>query len=350
MKIVIDSSNLHSLSKARGIGIYARQLFSHLSQVSSKNQYALATSTNQTQDADLIHYPNFDLFFLTLPLKKKAKRVVTVHDVTPLVFPDHFSVGLKGKAKFRIQLTALRLADAIVTDSKSSKQDIIKHLKIPSKKIHVVYLGVSKEFKPVKSKSLLQKARRKYKLENPFILYVGDVNYNKNVPVLIRAFAKIKNKKLNLVMVSKAWKNKHITEVMEINKLIDSLGLKNRVKKITKLPADSVSDLVNIYNLAQVYLQPSLYEGFGLPVLEAMACGTPVVATGAASLPEVTGSASIIVEPTSEGIFKGISKALSLSSKQKNQLINAGIKQAAKFTWEKTAKETIKVYNKILQR
>lgn len=349
MKIAINASDLDPRNSTRGIGVYARQLSQNLRKVDKKNQHILATSKKELQAADLIHYPTFDLFFHTLPIKKKSPRVVTIHDLIPLVYPSKFKPGFRGRVKFQLQLKALKHTDAIITDSQNSKTDIIKYLNIPRSKIHVVYLGVSKDFKKLQSAPTLKKTSLKYNLTNSFILYVGDVNYNKNVITLLEAFSKLDNSQLDLVMVSKAWKKSHIPEVKAIDKKISELAINNRIKKISKLSTDSVKDLVRLYNLAKVYVQPSLYEGFGLPVLEAMACGTIVVSSNAASLPEVYGKAAIMVNPTSSEISKGIKKALSLSHNQKQALINAGLQQAAKFTWERTAKETIKVYNSVLR-
>lgn len=348
MKIAIDSSNLSSLNKTRGIGIYAKRLASTLSQIDKTNTYLLATHANQLKNADLIHYPNFDLFFHTLPLIKRTKIIVTVHDVIPLVFPNKFKPGLKGKVRFRLQLKALKQANAIITDSQNSKRDIIKYLDIPSSKIKVIYLGVSPEFRPIQSSKSLTTTQNKFNLHQPFILYVGDVNYNKNIPTLIRAFSKLKNSPLDLILVSQAWSNDHIIQVKAVNGLINKLDLQTRVKKISSLFSSSIKDLVNIYNLAQAYIQPSLYEGFGLPVLEAMACGTLVVSSSASSLPEVYGKAAIKVEPTIIGLAEGITKSLNLELKRRKQLINLGKIQAAKFTWEKTASETIKIYKSVL--
>ena len=347
-KIALDVSSLNPLSLARGIGIYAQRLAETLPRVDKTNEYILATSPNQLKGADLIHYPYFDFFFHTLRLKKHTKRIVTIHDLIPLVFPDQFKPGIRGKLKFKLQLRTLRQVDAIITDSQSSQRDIVKYLKIKKDKIDVVYLGVGQEFKPIKSKENLEATSQKYHLDKPFILYIGDVNYNKNLPILLEAFSKLKDKSINLVMASKAFRRNQIPEVKIIERKITELNLRNRVKQITNLPADSATDLIHLYNLAQVYVQPSLYEGFGLPVIEAMACGTPVVATKVASLPEVYGNAAIVAEPTVNSLAQGFEKALALAPGHKQNLIKRGFQQAAKFTWEKTARETIKVYNSVI--
>ena len=328
MKVSLDTSKLHPQSKTRGIGIYAQHLVRWLPQVDTDIVFS-------SDSPDLIHFPTFDLFFLNLPLIKKSKWIITIHDITPLIFPRHFDPGIKGQVKYLFQRLNLTRADAIITDSHSSRKDIIKYLHVPPAKINVVYLGVDSVFHPLKI------------AKKPFILYVGDVNYNKNLPALLEAFALLKSD-IDLYMVSNAW-SKHIPEVAALNVQIHQLGISSRVKKITKLRTDSITQLVHWYNQAKVYVQPSLYEGFGLPVIEAMACGTPVVATNVASLPEICGHAAILVKPTVSDLAAGLRQALDLSSKQHQSYIRAGIAQAAKFTWEKTAHETIKVYNKVLR-
>jgi len=346
--IAINTSYLSPLNQSRGIGIYSQELLKALRGSDPKNHYLLATTKSQLQSVDLIHYPNFDFFFHTLPIKKVSKTVVTIHDVIPLIFSNHFQPGIRGKLQLALQKKSLKNTHAIITDSKNSKQDIIKYLNIPSHKIHVVYLAASPKFKKITSAVQLSITKKKYHLTKSFILYVGDVNYNKNVPTLIQAFSKL-NTNHDLVLISKAWKNTHIPEIKTLTNKISHYNLGSRIKTISNLPTDSVQDLVNIYNLAAFYVQPSLYEGFGLPVLEAMASGTPVVTSSAASLPEVAGKGAILVKPDLSSLIQGINQALSMSPSQKKNLITQGYSQAKKFSWQKTAQQTIRVYQSVLK-
>lgn len=320
MRIILNSRTSH-LHAGRGIGVYARMLAQYLPQVDPTIEL---TSTNP----DLIHFPNFDLFFLNLPLRKTCPWVVTIHDVIPLIFPEHFPPGIRGQVKFALQNWSLHRADAIITDSLSSKKDIIKYLHIPASKIHVIYLGVDQSFRPL---NLVRKT---------YILYVGDVNYNKNLPALLQAFSTLPQE-LSLSLASRVW-GQSIREVQALKQQIKQLGIAKRVR------FDTHPNLLKLYNQSQIYVQPSLYEGFGLPVLEAMACGTPVVATSVASLPEICSTAAIMVSPDSHDLASGMHRALALNPKQRRSLIKSGLAQAAKFTWDKTARETIKVYNQIL--
>ncbi|MBI2010407.1 MAG: glycosyltransferase family 4 protein [Candidatus Chisholmbacteria bacterium] len=334
MHIVLDDSRLSPLNQTRGIGVYTRKLFQALEKIDSQNDYQLVTNRHYLDKADLIHFPHFELFFFNLPWRKTATWVVTIHDVIPLVFPDNFPPGIRGRIKFLIQRYHLSQADAIITDSQNSKKDIQHYLGIPQSKTHVVYLGVAKAFRPL---NITRK---------PWLLYVGDVNYNKNLPTLLEAFASLKSSHLNLVLVSHAWQ-RPIPEVIKLRQLITSLGLDDQVRTISKL---TPTELVRLYNRVILYIQPSLYEGFGLPVLEAMACGTPVVCTHVASLPEIASSAAIMVPPTATALASGINRVLNFTSNERRQYVKAGIAQAKKFTWEKTAQDTLTVYNQVLNR
>ena len=350
MKVGIDTLPLKTVHKYRGIGIYTQNLIKALGLLKESDlDLKLIEEKKDLLKVDLIHYPYFDLFFGTLPLIKKKKTVVTIHDVIPLVFPDNFPKGIRGSLKLVRQKLALRNVSAVITDSYSSKKDINKYLDYPSKNIHIVYLACSSEFKQIKQDSLLKKIKDQYKLPERFILYVGDINYNKNVLGLIKAFGKLKTKKQNkdlkLVLVGKAFKQKRLKELKEIKNLIESLSLEKYVKILGWLDN---KDLVGIYNLATVYCQPSFYEGFGLPVLEAMSCGTPVVAANTSSLPEISSEAAIMVDPYNvNSIAEGLSSVLDnpLTAKM---LSKRGLKQVENFNWGKVAYETYRIYKKLV--
>jgi glycosyltransferase involved in cell wall biosynthesis len=350
MKIAIDTSPLRSSHRFRGVGIYTKHLIEALKKVDKKNKYFFLyqQSAINYQQFDIIHYPYFDLFWLTLPLKKPKPTVVTVHDLIPLVFPDKFPKGLKGWVKYQRQKYSLRGAKAIITDSMNSKKDIIRFIGFPEEKIHVVYLAPGEEFKQLAIGDWQMAVSKKYSLPNRFVLYVGHANYNKNVLGLIKA---CKKAKIPVVIVGqpaaqKEFKSSHI-ENQPLVQLIEVYGKDPDVVRLGFLPK---KDLVAVYNLAAVYCQPSFYEGFGLPVLEAMACGTPVVAANVSSLPEVCGNAAVMVDPEKvDKIAEGIKKATDDKMLRK-RLIKRGLIQAKKFSWEKTAKETIKVYQKVYEQ
>lgn len=350
MRIAIDVTpieNNASLHKVRGAGFYIENLKKSLLQYFPDNEYNFfVRGNNLTGKINLIHYPYFEPFFLTLPIVNKYKTIVTVHDLTPLVFPKYFQPGIKGRIKWTFQKMALKKADAVITDSESSKKDISKYTGISEEKIYVIYLAAGEEFKEYEVSSIKYKVlKEKYNLPGKFALYVGDVTWNKNLPTLIEAVKKVD---VPLVMVGKAlvnsnydksnpW-NQHLVKVQELVK-----NSKN-VKCLGFVPTE---DLVSLYNMATVFVMPSIYEGFGLPVLEAMNCGCPVVTAKGGSLPEIVGDAGNYVDAYSlESIAKGIKDVFNNKNLQE-ELSKKGLIQAKKFSWRKTAEETIMVYEEV---
>jgi glycosyltransferase involved in cell wall biosynthesis len=342
MKVALDISPLKTGHQFRGIGIYTESLKKALEEMKVPDfGLKLIEDGHIPQDCDLVHYPYFDLFFLTLPFKKEKPTVVTIHDVIPLVFPKNYPTGLRGALKFQGQKLSLRNVRAVVTDSENSKRDIFKYLNYPLEKIHVVPLAPASHFKVIKDESLLDKTRKKYNLPEHFVLYVGDVNYNKNLLGLIKAFAGLKGE-ISLVLVGKAFLEDNLPETKAISQLIKKLEIEKKVIRLGWLPNE---DLVNIYNLASVYCQPSFYEGFGLPVLEAMSCGCPVVCSKTSSLPEICGSAALMVDPENvDDMIKGLQKAI----ENKEGLRKKGLAQAKKFSWSKVALKTYEIYQKLV--
>ncbi len=347
MKVAIDISPLKSSHQFRGVGVYTKCLVESLKKHDQKNEYFLINHQSSiiNHQFDLIHYPYFDLFWLTLPLKKSRPTVVTVHDLTPLVFPDKFPKGLRGSAKYQIQKHSLKGAKAIITDSQNSKEDIVRFIGFPKKGIKVIHLAPGEEFKPIKSGKLLLRLKKKYSLPEKFVLYVGDINYNKNVLGLVEAS---KQAKIKIVIVSKpAAQENFNSSHIEDQPLVQLIKLYGKDPDVIRIGFVPIKDLVALYNLATVYCQPSFYEGFGLPVLEAMACGTPVVAAETSSLPEICGGAAVMVNPhRRREIGRGIKKVFN-DKILREKLVKKGLKQVEKFSWEKTARETVKVYQKV---
>lgn len=344
MKIVIDTSLLNSEHKIRGIGRYTRKLVESLRDLGSDHKILLTSKVELVKNPDVIHYPNFDLFRKSLPFFPPAPvEIITIHDLTPLRMRDFFKPGLRSGLALWIQSILIKRMKAVITDSEHSKSDIIEFLSITPEKITVIPLGVDKQFKPV-GIGKIKSVKRKYSLPEEYLLYVGDVNPNKNLPVLLNVVARLK---INLVIVSRAFEKELLPEIVFLRKMISELGINNLVKVLPSVQMDPVDDLAAIYSGALIYVQPSLYEGFGLPVLEAMACGVPVVSSDASSLPEVTGDAALLVKPTEIGLAEGIKKLLSDDVLRKRMIKN-GLIRAKKFNWEKTAFLTLKVYEKVV--
>lgn len=347
MRIAIDISPLQTGHKVRGVGFYLQHLKDALLKYHSEHEYTFFNNIDELQGKfDVVHYPYFDPFFLTLPLIKKYPTVVTIHDLTPLIFPQHFPAGIKGKMKWQIQKMSARNVDMIITDSQASKEDIIKIIDVKASKVAVTYLAAGEEFhKRVVSSEEVMELRKKYNLPEKFILYVGDVTWNKNLPALVKASLKAK---VPLVMVGKSlaqesydksnpW-NRDLVEVQDIcksNTLVQRLGFV------------STEDLIKLYNLAAFFIMPSHYEGFGLPVIEAMQSGCPVITTRNGSLPEVAGDAALFVDGNnSEVMAEAIIKVVADEALQK-ELSSKGLARAKLFSWQKTATQTMNVYQSI---
>ncbi len=354
MKIAIDVTPLednHILGhRVRGTGFYIENLKKSLLQYFPENTYIFFTRGEILhKDIDVVHYPYFEPFFLSLPFRKNSKTVVTVHDLTPLVFPDYFPAGIRGTLKWWFQKMALKKVDAIITDSQSSKRDIVRYTGISDKKITVVYLAAGQEYKQVKSsKSKIESLRGKYHLPEKFVLYVGDVTWNKNLPRLIEA---VKKTNTPLVMTGKALVEKNFDIDNPWNQdLLTVQNLTKGDKQIVSIGFVPIEELALLYNIATVFVMPSLYEGFGLPILEAMCCGCPVITTKEGSLAEIGGNAVLYVDAYSiDSIAEGISRVSSNESLRKS-LIKKGLEQAALFSWQATAKNTVAVYEKVNQK
>ena len=348
MKVAIDVSPLETGHKVRGAGFYLENLKRALIKYYSQNEYKLFTRGEKLpQNVDLVHFPYFEPFFLALPIYKKYITVVTVHDLTPIVFKKHFPRGIKGELKWQMQRFALKKADAIITDSNCSKKDIIKYVGVSEEKISVIYLAAGEEFRQIANGKWQIEFRKKYNLPDKFILYVGDATWNKNLPRLIEA---AKETKIPLVMVGKALTLEGFDQKNPWNKdLVRIQELVKNDKKIIRLGFIPTEDLVRIYNLATVFVMPSLYEGFGLPILEAMSCGCPVITTKEGSLYEVAGQAAYYVDAYSkESIKNGIEKVFK-NQDLKKDLSEKGINRSKEFSWRKTAEETLDAYRKTLE-
>lgn len=365
IKICIDCRFIN----ASGIGIYLQNLIPYLLEIyeilligSNKE----LTRLKWTKDCKIIHLdnhiysmkeqfelplkvPDSDLFWSPhyniplLPIRAK-KRLVTIHDVFHLAFLDQLSFKQKVYAKLMINL-AVRLSDKIVTVSNFSKSEIIKFTNISENKIEVIYNGINKNsFKIIHDNSLVEGVRTKYDLPKRFILYVGNVKPHKNLIRLLKAFKinLIQNgiKDYNLVIVGK--KEGFITGDKGLFKMLeDNTNLKRKVLFTGYVENE---DLPVIYNLASLFVFPSFYEGFGLPPLEAMACGCPVVVSNAASLPEVCGDAAYYIDPHDvESIAKGMCEVLTDDDLMRI-LIRKGLERVNIFSWERSAREHLRVF------
>jgi len=278
---------------------------------------------------DVIHEVSQINFLFPL----KAKTVITVHDI-------YFLINEKNLIKkFLLKLLynyIYKRADKLIADSESTKKDLIKHLGLAKEKIQVIRGAVEPSFKVIQKR----KSDRK---KSPYILFVGTLEPRKNLERLIKAFYQFKVKtdyKHNLIMVGeKGWK------YQAIFKKVKSLNLN---KEVVFTGHVTNNNLILLYNQASLLVFPSLYEGLGLPPLEAMACGCPVITSKISSLPEYCGKAAYYINPyDTKQLTKAIVKVLA-DKKLKRRMVELGLAQVKKFSWKKTAKKTMLIYNSLL--
>jgi glycosyltransferase involved in cell wall biosynthesis len=272
------------------------------------------------------------------PLYPPASSVVTIHDLSFLLFPEYFSRSF-GLYYRNIIPRIVEQATAVITDSESSKQDLVDHLGVSPAKVTAIHLGVAPYFRKRIKKADLEAVRQRHGLPPKFFLSVSSLEPRKNLGKLVQAYGLLPNEikgEFKLVLVGAG------------NRLFADPGLSG---ELMRLPAGSVitpgyipeADLPAVYRLSTALVFPSFYEGFGLPVLEAMAASTPVITSRCSSLPEVAGPAAALIDPESAEEIAAAMELLALDSGTRNLLIERGKKRASGFTWEKTAKETLEV-------
>jgi glycosyltransferase involved in cell wall biosynthesis len=283
---------------------------------------------------DLLHGPAF-----VGPLASGCPSVVTFHDLSFLFYPQGFRRLNRTYLRTFGRLSAGR-ARRVIAVSESTKRDLVKCYGLPPDRIDVVYNGVDAGFRPMPT-DRVNAFRSREVLPERFILFVGTLEPRKNVTRLIEAYARLPKGRPPLVLVgSKGWLYD------EIFARVEALGLQDEVRFAGYVPADA---LPYWYNAAELLAYPSLYEGFGLPPLEAMACGTPVVTSTASSLPEVVGNAGLLVDPTDvEALAAAMERVLS-EPDLRRQMQAAGLARARHFSWETTARRTVETYRRALR-
>jgi len=369
MRIGIDARWI--FPQISGVGRVTEKLIQHLGEIDSENTYLLFFSDpglmsqyaarwskysnlrpilvpwsifspgNQILLPSFIRREGIDLFHSTnymLPLFLRGPAVVsTIHDLIPIKFP-HFTPRAK-KTRFnwlfrRLLIQCARRSDRVITVSHHTRDDLMRILGLPPEKISVVYNGIDSKYHPE------DRTGNPGSLPpDPFILYVGRFDPYKNVVGLIRSFNRFsREREDNPRLVLAGHLDPRYPEAVEAAK---ELGLESRVSFLDGAAED---ELIQLYNEARILILPSLYEGFGLPPLEAMACGTPVIVSDRGSLPEVVGDAGLIVDPEREENIAGAIKKLWDSEALRSEMREKGLRRAKDFSWDKTARETLKVY------
>ncbi len=269
-----------------------------------------------------------------------VKKICTIFDLSFLRFPEMFSKKDLWQLKNGTSFSA-KNADHIITISNSSRKDILEQYGVPKEKISVIYPGYDKERFQVSGNRLQTEGiRSKYKIGENFIIYIGTIQPRKNLIRLIEAFARIEGE-LQLVIVGKAGgKDQGGWKFEEILATPKQLGIEDRVKFLGFVPTDELNDLLS-GSLA--FVLPSLWEGFGIPAVEAMASGVPVIVSNVSALPEVVGSAGLLVDPYSVDQIEQAIRAIVSDKKLRQKYSKAGLLQAQKFSWKKAAREVLKV-------
>ncbi len=280
-----------------------------------------------TGPLDILHAPDF-----VLP-PTHARTLLTVHDLTFLVHPDCFEPALQ-RYLARVVPRSLRRASRILVDSQATHDDLMRLLRVPADRVTVVYPGVDPRFRPLPA-HLTEPVRQKLALPPEFLLFVGTLEPRKNLVRLLEAFATLQSEHALVIAGRKGWLYADIFQAVE------RLNLQQRVHFLDFVTDE---DLPALYNLASAFVYPSLYEGFGLPVVEALSCGTAVVAGRRASLPEVAGDAAVLVDPLdTEAIAAGVRQALA----QREQLRLRGPAQASRFRWHTSARALLECYQMV---
>lgn len=385
LRIVIDSRHV----KDFGVGTYIRNLVRGLSKVDSENHYTLiahrddisefaglganfhpaAYDRRDSQALDNVAFPVFlrrvsaDLFHIPLhqvPLNMPKPYVATVHDLSALLYGEHHG--------WRRQLQRLRVrrglmrAELVVAVSAATRRDVENLLGIPPQRIRLIYNAPDPRFLehptaadaraagPDAQERYRLRILERYQIKPPYILYVGNIRPQKNVPRLVEAFAVLRGqlaeqeqlRELGLLIIGE-----EISRYPAVRLAVMESRVDNYVRFLGFVPIDTLRVL---YETASVFAFPSLYEGFGLPPLEAMAAGTPVVTSNASSLPEVVGDAAVIVNP--ENVFdiaRGLRDVL-LDEELRATLIERGYRQVRRFSWEENARQVLKIYREVAGR
>jgi glycosyltransferase involved in cell wall biosynthesis len=289
-------------------------------------------------ELDIFHFPGF----AGAMTKGKYKKVTTVHDLIGMIYPEN--LGKASRFYWQKWLPAcVRNSDMTIAISEKTRSDMVRLLGIPEEKIKVIYEAAAENFVPVKDGAEFERVRERYSLPGNFMLNVGTVEPRKNLPLLLEAFSGYLDRsgsELELVISGKKdWGYDRVIAKIE------ELGLGSKVK-FTDYVEDR--DMAALYSLAKFFVFPSLYEGFGLPVLEAMACGRPVICSNSSSLPEVAGEAAVLVDPSDVKEMERAIERFDIDARAREDFSSRAALQAAKFSWKKTADKTVDAYKEVL--
>lgn len=365
MKIAIDARVISD--KMHGIARYAYQLINALAKIDSENEYIILFNEEKILNAvtqnnnfrflkcdikvyslkeqflipfilkregiDIYHSPTF-----SAPIFAPCKVVMTIHDMIHLIYAKQYS-AFKNMYYKLIVKTAVTRANRLITVSENSKKDISQFLNVSEDKIFSIHNGVDKKFSLENQNKSKEAIKKKYPISNNYILYVGNEKPHKNASNVIRAFDLfIKKNSLIYSLVMLGVSGKYIEK-------ITGQSLPKYFVSINEVNNDA--DLISLYRESSLLLCPSYYEGFGLPLLEGMACGTPIITSNNSSIPEVVGDTAIMVDPNNINQISDEIKRVLSDKNLKETLIEKGKNRAKIFTWQKTAQKTLEVYEEV---
>lgn len=370
MRVMIDA---HAIgSRLTGNETYMRNLLDAMARQDRQSEFLLLFSHAEAREAWEGRYPNFRTFLVppqpikrlvwglaervrrerpdllhvqyTAPLACPVPVVTTTHDISFEHFPGYFTRRERAQFRLTIPWTARRAAQ-VLTVSEYSRQDLIRTYGLAPERVTLTPNGIASHFQPA-SPTAIAEVRARYAIEGPYVLAVGNLQPRKNLPALVQAFERMLGRHPEwphrLVIVGKkAWLFDGI--LAEIARA----GVRDRIVMTDYVPE---ADLPALYSGAACFVYPSLFEGFGLPPLEAMACGTPVVVGDNSALPEVVGEAGLRVEATSLEAIEQAMERLLLDEVLRRRLAEAGRVQAARFTWDECARRTLEVYRAVTER
>jgi glycosyltransferase involved in cell wall biosynthesis len=368
VRIAIDARKLRDY----GIGTYVRNLLRHLSRLDQTTEYVLLCRVEdcaitaelgenfravperapaysiqeqvsvplalRRERADLFHAPHY-----VLPPMTPCRSVVTIHDCIHLRFPQYLPNRL-GYAYARSSLwIAAHRAARVLTVSQASKRDILKYFRIPESKIVVIHNAIDERFGEVPPEDEVMRVRERYSLKDPFVLYAGNIKPHKNLERLIEAFHILRRDDLENVKLLII--GDEISKYATLRRAVHRYKLHKHVRFFGFVPDRTLAVL---YRLANVFVFPSLYEGFGLPPLEAMASGTPVITSNVSSLPEVVGDAALLIDPYEPQAIAAAMHRVLTEPALREDLRRRGFAQVNKFSWERSIRRVRQIYDEVL--
>jgi glycosyltransferase involved in cell wall biosynthesis len=302
----------------------------------SAGEFMLYGRQIRSEEVDLFHEPHY-----TLPLGLRGRSVVTIHDLIHLKLPQYFTSLQRGYARMMIG-HAVRNAGAVIAVSTKTKEDIVEMFRVREERVTVIHNGINASFQRLEE-AVIRQFRQELGLRCPYVLFVGNVKPHKNVATLLKAFSRLRQRYPDLRLVfagGKCFGDQSLSLLARELRIVDY---------ILDLGQIEGRELLGVYNAAEMLILPSYYEGFGFPVLEAMACGVPTVISNGGSLPEVAGDASMICDPFEPDSFVQAMETLLTDSSRRTELVSRGKERVSHFSWQEAAKQTLNAYERVLK-